>query len=133
MTNYHKHHASVRLNWNECIVTPESFHFALHCLETEIRLLAALVFDEGKQRHLGDWRGREPNASNVTHTVTINLSFANPHAMTYKPVSLNNYQLTEANADDKYAQKERQQKVTHTLLANWDMIHKREKRKKREK
>lgn len=90
----------------------------MHCWEIEIRLLAALVFDEGKQRHLGDWEGRKPNTSKVTHSVTINLSFTISPAMTHKPVALNHHQLTEANAVDKYVQKERQQKATHTLFAN---------------
>lgn len=81
----------------------------MHCWEIEIRLLAVLVFDEGKQRHFCDWERREPNTSNVTHTATINLSFVISLATTYKPVALNPHQLTDTNVD-KYAQKERQQK-----------------------
>lgn len=77
-----------------------------------------LIFDEGKQRHFGDWEGREPNTSKVTHTATINLSFAISPAVTYKPVALNHNQLSEANADDRYVQKERQQKATYTPLSN---------------
>lgn len=57
-------------------MTPELFHLTLHCWEIEIRLLAALVFDEGKQRHLGYCEGREPNTSTVTHTLTMKLPFA---------------------------------------------------------
>lgn len=71
-------------------MTPEKFHLALQCWEIEIRLLAALVFDEGKQRHLGDWEIREPNTSNATRTVTINLSLASFPAMTYKPEAIIN-------------------------------------------
>lgn len=80
--------------------------------------MAVLIFDEGKQRHFGDWEGREPNTSKVTHTATINLSFAISPAVTYKPVALNHNQLSEANADDRYVQKERQQKATYTPLSN---------------
>lgn len=60
--------------------------------------------------------GREPNTFNVTHTATIKLSCAIFTAMANKPVALNHHQLTEANADDRYAQEEKHQKATDTLL-----------------
>ena len=97
----------------------------MHCWETEIRLLAAGVFEEGKQRHLGDWKGREANTSNVTHTATINLFSAIYPAVTHKPVALNHRQLTEANSDDKYACAKREATKGHSYTTGQlrDTIH----------
>lgn len=102
--------------------------------------MAALVFDEGKQRHLGDWEGREPNTSNVTHTVTINMSFAISTAMTNKPVALNRQQLTEAYADvcamcvTSMCKNKGKKDCSYTSCQLRDMIHwRRAQRKKRGK
>lgn len=92
------------------IVTPEQSFSASHCWETEIRLLAAWRFEEGKQRHAGDWERWELNTSNVTHTASINLSSTISAALPYKPVALNHHAQTEAKADDKCVQKEGLQK-----------------------